>query len=67
MNQVSLDDTDVPGGHIDIDFEPSQVTVLQLKRWLAVHGLKQGGNKPELILRVKNAMRMGVAVFPGMK
>ena len=31
MNQVSLDDTDVPGGHIDIDFEPSQVTVLQLK------------------------------------
>ena len=45
---VTLDENDVPGTSLNGKI-PSQLNVMQLKRWLACRGTPQTGKKPELI------------------
>lgn len=48
---VVLDESDVPGASLN-GKKPCQLTVAQLKRWLACRGAPLSGRKPELIERL---------------
>ena len=48
---VVLEESDVPGASLN-GKRPSQLTVGQLKRWLACRGAPLSGRKPELIQRL---------------
>jgi len=48
---VMLNESDVPGASLN-GKKPSQLTVSQLKRWLACCGAPVNGRKPELIQRL---------------
>jgi len=48
---VVLDEADVPGASLN-GKKPCQLTVAQLKRWLACRGAPVSGRKPELIERL---------------
>ena len=52
---VMLEKGDVPGASLN-GKKPSQLTVGQLKRWLACHGAPLSGRKPELIQRLANCV-----------
>ena len=47
---ITLDECDIPGASLN-GKKPSQLNVLQLKRWLACRGAPLAGRKPELIER----------------
>ena len=47
---VALNENDVPGAALSFA-DVSSHSILQLKRWLQCRGLKQSGNKCELIKR----------------
>ena len=43
MEDIVLNEEDVPGAHFTKD--PEEYSVVNLKRWLECHGLKQTGKK----------------------
>ena len=45
---LTLTELDIPGASLH-GKEPSQLNVIQLKRWLACRGAPVKGNKPELL------------------
>ena len=47
---ILLTESDIPGASLD-GKDPTELNVLQLKRWLACHGAPVNGKKPELIQR----------------
>ena len=47
---LMLDENDIPGASLN-GREPNELTVVQLKRWLACRGAPLSGKKPELIDR----------------
>jgi len=49
MDDIVLNEEDVPGAHFTKD--PEEYSVVKLKRWLESHGLKQAGKKQCLIIR----------------
>ena len=51
MKRVVLQEEDVPGAQLLKG--PAKCTVEELKRWLECHGLKKGGEKDELVERVR--------------
>ena len=52
---VMLNESDVPGASLN-GKHPSQLTVSQLKRWLACRGAPVNGRKPELIQRLASSV-----------
>ena len=48
MEDIVLNEEDVPGAHFTKD--PEEYSVVNLKRWLECHGLKQTGKKQYLII-----------------
>jgi len=47
---LMMTESDIPGASLN-GKDPSEMLVVQLKRWLACRGAPTGGNKPELIER----------------
>ena len=45
-----MTESDIPGASLN-GKDPSELLVVQLKRWLACRGAPTAGNKPELIKR----------------
>ena len=62
MDDIVLNESDVPGAYFNK--EPEEYSVIQLKRWLQCHGLKQTGKKQCLIDRVKSAITAKANVDP---
>jgi len=64
MEDIVLNEEDVPGALFTKD--PEEYSVVNLKRWLECHGLKQTGKKQCLIDldRVKNAIAAKTNVDP---
>ena len=48
--KVLLTESDVPGASLN-DRRPEDLTVVELKRWLACRGAHRSGTKPELVKR----------------
>ena len=49
-NIIMLNETDIPGASLN-GKAPSELNVVQLKRWLACRGAPVSGKKPELVER----------------
>ncbi|KAK4882159.1 hypothetical protein RN001_005478 [Aquatica leii] len=56
---VVLEPKDVPGAVLHHDKIVEDCSILELKRWLECRGLKQQGNKSELVQRVINCINAG--------
>ena len=52
-----LNEGDIPGASLE-GKDPSELNMVQLKRWLACRGAPVNGNKPELIQRYVCAVIM---------
>ena len=52
---VLLNESDIPGASLD-GKDPSELNVVQLKRWLVCRGAPVTGKKPELIQRYAHSL-----------
>ena len=60
METINLYEDDVPGAKLSK--QPSDTSVMELKRWLKCRGLKLSGSKPILVTRVQNGMKMNLPI-----
>ena len=62
MKIVVPTEEDVPGAVLMKD--PSECSVLELKRWLKCHGVKMIGKKQELIDMVRGCLAINISIGP---
>ena len=53
QNQVAIQEEDVPGASLN-GRDPSQLHVVELKRWLRCRGATTAGRKEDLVKRLAN-------------